>query len=43
MYWEKVFGKDMLTRIDEYIRDRKMTITALVRFSVEEYLSGKGY
>ncbi len=38
MYWEKVFGEGVLTRIENYIRDRKMSITALVRLAVEEYL-----
>lgn len=38
MFWEKVFGKVMLDRIQKYIEPRKMSISALVRIAVEKYL-----
>ena len=42
MFWEKVFGKVMLDRIQKYIEPRKMSITALVRIAVERYLNEVG-
>ncbi len=41
MYWVKVFGESMLARVEDYIGERKMSITALVRLAVEEYLNNR--
>lgn len=42
MFWEKVFGRMMLDRIQKYIEPRKMSISGLVRIAVEKYLNEVG-
>jgi len=42
MFWEKVFGRMMLDRIQKYIEPRKMSISGLVRIAVERYLDEVG-
>ena len=41
MYWKKVFGEKMYQEIVEFIGDRKMSVSALVRLAVEEYMENR--
>ena len=38
MFWEKVFGEVMYEKVYKYAKDRKLTISALVRVAVESYI-----
>lgn len=38
MFWRKVFGEVMYEKVYKYAKNRKLTISALVRVAVESYI-----
>lgn len=38
MYWKKIFGDALFTKVKKHLKGKKMSISSLVRISVEEYI-----
>ncbi len=38
MYWKKVFGEELYNQVVQYIGNRKLSISTLVRLAVEKFI-----
>lgn len=38
MFWKKIFGDIMFEKVQKYAKERKLTISTLVRIAVEQYI-----